>query len=260
MSVDAEEGPGGSGTRFPFIDLEKAIGRAQQLYAADQKGREITIQSAFVVWEYSEKSSGGFQTISALKEYGLLRAIGKGKLQLSPEALLYFRDERESEHERLRMYFAHQPKLVQKLWVESKWGASPPADPVARSHLKNDIGLSEQSARSFLSIYKENIAFAAFKADSMPPEAKNTGKGTDGGGSGKIPPLPPKPPGDKVKVMDGERIAFTEEGQPGQYLKLIASGEFDATLLEALEDFVKRQKKRLTSAKSAAGGGDPVGI
>ncbi len=46
--------------------------------------------------------------------------------------------------------------------------------------------------------------------------------------------------------MAGERIVFTEEGQPNQYLKLIASGDVDAVLLEALEDFVKRQKKRLS--------------
>lgn len=45
--------------------------------------------------------------------------------------------------------------------------------------------------------------------------------------------------------MEAERVVFTEEWQPNQYLKLIASGDFDATLLEALEDFVRRQRKRL---------------
>jgi hypothetical protein len=51
------------------------------------------------------------------------------------------------------------------------------------------------------------------------------------------------PPGGKVKVMESERVAFTEEGQPGQYLKLIASGTVGDTMLEALADFVKRQRK-----------------
>jgi hypothetical protein len=45
--------------------------------------------------------------------------------------------------------------------------------------------------------------------------------------------------------MDGERIVFTEESNPRNYLKLIASGDVDETMLEALEDYVKRQKKRL---------------
>jgi hypothetical protein len=67
-----------------------------------------------------------------------------------------------------------------------------------------------------------------------------------------IPPAKPGTPafqpGLKVKVMDSERVAFTEEGQPGQYLKLIASGDVDDSMLEALEDFVKRQRKRLAAA------------
>jgi hypothetical protein len=36
-----------------------------------------------------------------------------------------------------------------------------------------------------------------------------------------------------------------EETSPAQYLRLVASGEMDESLLEALEDYVKRQKKRL---------------
>jgi hypothetical protein len=45
--------------------------------------------------------------------------------------------------------------------------------------------------------------------------------------------------------MEGERVVFTEESNPQNYLKLIASGEVDATMLEALQDYVKHQKKRL---------------
>ena len=49
----------------------------------------------------------------------------------------------------------------------------------------------------------------------------------------------------KVKLMDGERIVFTEESGQNQYLKIVASGDVDASILDALEDYVKRQKKRL---------------
>src|SRR5687767_14382980 len=52
-------------------------------------------------------------------------------------------------------------------------------------------------------------------------------------------------PGRKVKMTDGERVIFTEEGYPSQYLKLIASCEVDDVSLESLEDFVKRRRKRL---------------
>jgi hypothetical protein len=160
--------PMGAGTRFPFINLEKAIGRAQELFNADQKGREIALGAAFAVWEYSEKSSGGFQTIAALKMYGLLRSGDTRKVGLTDAALRYFRDEREEEKNKLVREFALKPKLISALWTD--WHATPPADTIARSHLKAERGLNEQSARSLLSIYKENLAFTQLKAGDKVPE------------------------------------------------------------------------------------------
>lgn len=46
-----------------------------------------------------------------------------------------------------------------------------------------------------------------------------------------------------------ERTVFTEEGAPGQYLTLKVSGEVTDDMLEALEDYVKRQRKRLQRAE-----------
>jgi hypothetical protein len=45
--------------------------------------------------------------------------------------------------------------------------------------------------------------------------------------------------------MEGERVVFTEESDPQRYVKLIASGELDESLLDGLSDYVKRQRKRL---------------
>ena len=53
-------------------------------------------------------------------------------------------------------------------------------------------------------------------------------------------------PQGKVHLMDGERVVFTEGANPQNYLKLVASGEVDETMLEAQEDYVNRQKTRLT--------------
>jgi hypothetical protein len=161
-------------TRFPFINLEKAIARAQELFNADQKGREMSIGAAFAVWGYSEKSSGGFQTIAALKMYHLLKDSSSGdsrKVALSEAALRYFRDERDEEKKKLARDFALGPKLIQALW--QTWHATPPADTVARSHLKAERGLNDQGARSLLAIYKENLAFADLKADDKLPVAED---------------------------------------------------------------------------------------
>lgn len=73
------------------------------------------------------------------------------------------------------------------------------------------------------------------------------------------PPVAPHLQQGKVKLMDGERIVFTEESNPQSYLKLIASGDVDETMLEALEDYVKRQKRRLgVAAPRTTGAGGQV--
>jgi hypothetical protein len=46
-------------------------------------------------------------------------------------------------------------------------------------------------------------------------------------------------------VGSERKCVFVEESGPDQYLKLVAAGHLDETLLEALEDYIKRQKKRL---------------
>ncbi|HTS40949.1 MAG TPA: hypothetical protein VMH84_10475 [Xanthobacteraceae bacterium] len=149
--------------QFPFINLEKAIGRAQELYAADERGNEMSVSTAFAVWKYSEKSSGGFQTVSALKMYGLLEEGGSGKVKLTNHALDFFRDEREDRKAQRLQDFATNPPLLRELF--NTWGSHVPSDTVARSHLKIERGLNEQSARAVLGIYKENIAFANVKGD-----------------------------------------------------------------------------------------------
>ena len=61
--------------------------------------------------------------------------------------------------------------------------------------------------------------------------------------------LPPQPAAPvhlaKVRIADNERVVFVEESEPNQYLKVVASGEVDEIMLDALSDYVKRQKRRL---------------
>ena len=66
---------------------------------------------------------------------------------------------------------------------------------------------------------------------------------------GKTPPTtPPKKDEHAYGVVpQGSRVVFSEEGAPGESLQVIAQGEVSDGLLEALEDFVKRQRKRLSS-------------
>lgn len=157
--------------RFPFINLEKALSRAGQMYSADPQGRPMAVPTVFEVWDYTIKSSGGHQTVGALKLYGLLDDSGSGnerRLFLTDEAKRYFKDEREEERRKLLKRFALSPPLIGRIWQH--WGASPPADNIARSYLKVDVGLNEQSARALLGMYKDNLSFADLKGSDKAPE------------------------------------------------------------------------------------------
>lgn len=155
-----------STTRFPFINLEKALNRASELFNADRAGRPMPVSTAFEIWGYSPKSSGAFQTVGALKGYGLIEDDGANDtrtVKLTSKARHYFLDERDDQRRSLLTTFALSPVLLRSLWEESGWQLGIPADPIARSHLKIERRLNEQSARSLLSIFRDNIQFAGLQ-------------------------------------------------------------------------------------------------
>ncbi|HZS82784.1 MAG TPA: hypothetical protein VFA50_07920 [Stellaceae bacterium] len=266
MSIEENDLEEQSGGRFPFITLEKAIDRSRQLHINAGK-HQVPVGELHNLWGYSASASGWKQTLAALKYYGLVETSGvkdSRSVRLTEEARRYFLDERPEKHAEAHRVFALKPKSLAKLW--QLWGHEPPGDPIARSTLKVQFGYAEKAASEILAIYKANILFAGLskhdaksaqpsdRADesvelrSTPepaatPEMRATELEPERRASTHT--APPLHSG-KVRLMEGERVVFTEEGQPNQYLKLIASGEFDDTLLEALEDFVKRQRKRLT--------------
>lgn len=153
-------------TRFPFISLEKALAKAQLLFDGDRSGKAMPVPTAFELWGYSPKSSGGFQTTGALKYYGLLEDEGANadrKVKLTAAARRYFLDERDEPRAALIADFALTPPLFRVLWTKDGWSEGIPADTVARSHLKIERNLNDQSSRSLLTIFKENIQFAGLK-------------------------------------------------------------------------------------------------
>ena len=237
--------------RAPSLTLRKALERAGQFHAEHDR-RLVRVESAIDAWGYATKSSGGRQALATLLMYGILQDTGSGndrKVQLTDVAWRYFVDERPEQREAAIKQMAVAPPILGELW--KAWGAKPPGDAECRSQLRIERGFTETAAQELLDIYKDNIVFAGLaKADIVSSE-NPSGTGIEGNDifAPHIPTLATGQKPQPVKIMESERVAFTEEGQPGQYLKLIASGEVDDTMLEALEDYVKRQRKRLAIPK-----------
>lgn len=237
------------GTRFPFIKLESALIRAKELFDAAGE-HPVTVPDAFQTWKYSEKSSGGHQTISALKMYGLLNDSGvleQRRLFFTPNGLRYFRDERENVLADLKRELALAPPLMRTLW--NKWGTTPPADNIARSYLKIDLDLSDQNARSALGIYKENLDFAGIKAGDKIEEIK-PGSAAQGG-AGRILDPPPPPPPKGVTIMAGERELTTGLLSKDASFRLIVSGQIGVKEIERLIKKLELDKEILADDPDA---------
>ncbi len=239
---------------FPFIPLKTAIERLEAF--EKHFGRHPTpANRAGAAWVMKDQSSQADQTLAALRSFGLVIYDGMGPkrtVSISEDGRRYIRAQQEEIKDAVRKQAALRPKIIRKFWA--LWGEDRPVDAVALDALILENGFSDKGARDFLKVYDDTVAYAKLSMADKVTADEDAGddelEGENGGNrENKVkPPLNPPLPTNKVKVMEGERIAFTEELEAGNYLKLIASGDLNDFLLEALEDFVKRQRKRLEMA------------
>jgi hypothetical protein len=151
---------------FPFITLERALERASQFYAEERRG-VAPFTRAVMHWKYSEASSGGLQTVAALKSYGLLNESGgtgkERQLQLSELALRIVLDKRPDEEaggERLALIrrAALSPSVSAE--VHSKWPDHLPSPTTLNHYLVIEKKFNEASVGTVIKILLENQAFA----------------------------------------------------------------------------------------------------
>ena len=237
---------------FPFISLKAAIVRLVEFEAKFGR-QEPTADRVYLAWGMAGNTSQAQQTLAALKAFGLVQYKGLGPkrpVTISEVGRKFLRAQQESVKKEVLKQFALKPKWIAYFW--GKWAADKVPDEIRLGSLVLDHKFNENTAPNFLKVYDDTIVYAGLtSSDKLElPEGDILSEDEDGDllNNGDDPP-PPPPPGSKkeIKIMDGERIVFTEEGQPSQYLKLIASGDVDDFLLEALEDFVKRQRKRINA-------------
>jgi hypothetical protein len=142
---------------FPFVGLREALDRARSFYEAEQRNAARP-ETAAAHWGYSAKSSGGKQTIAALRAFGLLD--GDSLVKLSGRALRILLDEREGSEERLRLVqqAALMPPVHARLW--ERYGAELPSAQTLRLSLILDEGFNENSVDDFLTEYRETLEYA----------------------------------------------------------------------------------------------------
>jgi hypothetical protein len=155
---DDTENRRGRSPSFPFISIRKAIERIETL--AKNHGKSPARPSTIATtWGYAQSSSGLQQTISALKQYGLIEDAGRGadrKIQLTELGWRIVKDKRPGALETAIDEAIRKPNLMAAylpLWVPDR-----PSDIHCISELQLDRGFTEASAKAFIKVFDENVS------------------------------------------------------------------------------------------------------
>ncbi|HEX3129632.1 MAG TPA: hypothetical protein VH394_20005 [Thermoanaerobaculia bacterium] len=155
---------------FPFISLPEAMHRARELYNAERRNL-VHPDVAVACWGYSPRSSGGKQTIAALRAYGLLEDV-RGDLRLTDRAQhILVRESGTAGRSDLLRQAALSPPVFAKLW--ERYGADLPSDKSLGSYLVLELKFNENAVGDLLRSYRETLAFAELlpgvQEESPPP-------------------------------------------------------------------------------------------
>jgi hypothetical protein len=148
---------------YPFISLSKAIERAKTFYDANKR-HSAHVSAAIKTWGFADKSSGGQQTIGALKHYGLLvDESGSGddrKVKLTALAFRILLDLVPDSPERATAIreAALTPKLFNELF--QKWGVDLPGDDTIGTYLLRDKEFNSDAISIVIRVYKDTLEFA----------------------------------------------------------------------------------------------------
>ena len=236
---------------YPSVSLEDALRQVEQIYAKNRTNA-IDREAAAKSMGYSGSSGASDKMIANLSHYGLVEKVVKGEIRVSQLAVDVLRPEHDASRASALQTAAFHPRLFAMLQEQF------PDGHVSETALRNVLarsGFQEKAIPSASKAFMNTCEFlkqeGAYESyDGAPTsDIKSPSDRTEpleALGAVRYYPAPdgPQPKG-MVKLMEGERVVFVEEGSPSQYLKLVASGELDEGLLEALEDYVKRQKKRI---------------
>lgn len=162
MGTDATKDKRHRSPAYPFISLPKAIERAQAFYDREKR-HPAPVGSALKAWKFAEKSSGGQQTVAALKQYGLMVDDGSGanrRVKLTDRAFGILLDEVKDSPDRAKAI--REAALSPKLFAEmaARWDGDLPSDDTIRTFLRRDKGFNDDVLSAVIRAFKETLAFA----------------------------------------------------------------------------------------------------
>jgi hypothetical protein len=249
---------------FPFIPLERAVDRVEKLLDYS-KGHPVRLASAVTAWGYQPKSSGGSQTIAALKSFGLITDSGSNddrKVVVSDLARRLLRGPPPDVRRELLRKAALSSKVIAEYWLE--WNNDRPPDSDCRWELVDNRGFTDEAATKFLQIYDSTIAYAGLgesdmvtdEADDVPPPLTVEDSSME------------KQPSQLARFASGSLPATAEATPIGMRKAVFPVSEGDVTIIfptnlspdgleelgDYLEIFLRKAKREIEKGQSPLNG------
>ena len=169
MNDDIDKKPRPRSPEFPFIPLNEAIPKVEQLISANQR-HSARIKTLAPLWNYSAASSSFLRVVAALRSFGLVEEIGSGddrKISVSDLGMKVVSDKRPGARESAIQKAFESCTILND--YRQKWGSKRPSDPVCISELTLDNGFTDQAARKFISVYDDSVAFVGINGSDEVP-------------------------------------------------------------------------------------------
>jgi hypothetical protein len=192
----------GRSPAYPFISISKALEQTRALHK--QEGEYLApLSSAFDAWGYGLKSSGGRQTMAALKYYGLIDIVGEGdarKVKISDAARRILLDSREDETEKKALIrkVAMNPTAHQAIFNEYPRGLA--SDGSVIHFLTFGLGFKGDAPKDLLAEFKETASvIGLYQPENL---VDKEAAGAQSGGDKTPPP----------EVVVGSKIQWNSQG------------------------------------------------
>jgi hypothetical protein len=171
----------GRSPNYPAVDLEAALRRVRELWSKENR-HPAAPETIVGHWGYGPKSSGGLQTLAALKQFGLLVDEGRGEQRRARisdlgQSILFHEEGSPGWYADLREA-ALSPALHASIWLD--FNGDLPSDQNLRRHLVVDRGFTEGGAEDFIRELRKTFAFAGLEGSSSRDESGDfihTGQG-----------------------------------------------------------------------------------
>lgn len=235
---------------YPAISIDQAIDFISRIHKSC-RANVIDRETAAREMGYNGLTGRSMKVLSDLIQFNLLEKEGKGNVKVSQLGVDALHGIDPNDRQQAKLEAALSPQLFRD--IHERFPDGIPSETAIRSFLIQQDFMDAAigpAINAFLETFRavEDIREREDRARMVEDTGLITSDGEIYTPSEEV-PLPLSQPVSSHSSFslpsERERVVFSEETGANQHLKLVVAGEMSLDLLEALEDFIKRQKKRL---------------